>query len=97
MRPEVTERDLGRERVLDEARRRRRQQDLPTVGDRRDPCRPVDLVADEARGGLGGLAGVDAHAHAQQLARRPRVAGECPLDLEGRGEAGARGREGREE
>ena len=62
VRSELPYGDVGRQGVLDESGGRRRQQDLASVADRGDPGRPVDLVADEAGGGLRRLAGVDAHA-----------------------------------
>ena len=76
--------------MLDERRRRLREQDLPTVGEIRDARRQVDCEADIAVGAERGLARVDADAG-------PRLGGERLLRLHGGRHRPARARKGEED
>ena len=68
------------------------------MGERRDPCRPVDAQPDEALPGLFGTAGVEAHPDPDRRVVRPRLGGKRPLcrdgGFDGIGRLGERDEEG---
>ncbi len=82
--PEVAQRDaVDRtvdELVADQARR----EDLATMGERGEPCRPVDAEADEALPGLFGTAGVEAHPDPDRRVVRPWLGGQRALCRDGK-------------
>ena len=83
MLPEIDEGDLGRDIGGHEVAGGLRDEDLPAVAGRADACRTMDVDAHVAGRGLGGLAGVDAHADADVGAVRPLVARDAALSGDG--------------
>ena len=81
---EAEQRDAGPEVGGDERANRVGDDDLAAVGRRGDPRRAMDVQPHQARRRFGRLAGVEAHAHVDLDARRPRLRGERTLCLDGR-------------
>jgi hypothetical protein len=94
---EITKLDSLRKRVLDEFPRRARQQHLPAVGRRADPGCPMDADSDVAVLADLWLGRVDADAHPNVGALRPRAPRQPPLDVHRRDNRVAGPSEGREE
>jgi hypothetical protein len=71
-----------REPVAYESGDRFGKKDLAAMADRRDPGRAVDVQADQAGGGLGRLASMNAHAHSHVVLGGPLVGFEGPLHFD---------------
>ncbi len=80
--PQVGEADVLREPVGEQRGHDVRYDDLPAVGGRLDPCRPVDLDADVVALRETGLARVEAHPDPDRRMLRPRLRRQRSLRLD---------------
>ena len=94
---EVSQLDAVNEIVLDQARRRAREQHLAALADVADARGLVDGEADVAVAACDRLAGVQAHSHLHLVAREPRLGGKCGLRRGGSRDGGTRAAEDGEE
>src|SRR5581483_3205383 len=94
---ELADAQVCRQIVLDEHRRRAREEDLAAVAEVADPGRLVHGEADVALAVHGGLARVNPHAHPDGAVLGPGVRGEGPLGRGGGGDGRAGASEDEEE